>query len=280
MHVCMYQVSNAEATKVPCPPSRLNIKPSTQPPASSRNRNIFQASELIAESNNAENIILQEHFSKQHVKDSRNLFRNMMTRSSTIIEKSLKNDCDDSTAKPSNLINLADSVTDDTGAAASSADTRGEVRATTTTDDRATDTDGAKISQLYTVGQRILCNYCNHGQWCPGIISSTSASSSVSVSDGRHILYDIHYDDGDTEEGREEEAIREIPDESSSIVHFPFHVGDQVLGNYEEKGIWFEGVLSSFEVEGEDILFDIEYLDGDMDYSIAADCIIHAKKVE
>ena len=253
---CSPQVSHVEPTsKIPCPPSKLNIKPSTQP-VSNRHRNIFQASDLIAgNSSITENIVLEEHFSKQHVKDARSLFKKMLNRSSIIIERSQNKHKEPPLVKPnSNTVEAFADLTSDS-----------------TSDSTVS---GMKNKPLYIVGQQVLCNFCNHGQWCPG-----SITSSTSGSDSGH-RYHIHYDDGDTEEDREEAAIMEVPDESRSIIHFPYQVGDLVLGNYEEKGIWFEGRLSSFEADGEDILFDIEYLDGDVDYSIPASCIIHAKKAE
>jgi hypothetical protein len=57
-------------------------------------------------------------------------------------------------------------------------------------------------------------------------------------------------------------------------------VGDLILGNYEEKGIWFEGVLTSFALDGQDMFFSVEYFDGDVEENIAGSCVILASKGE
>ena len=211
-------------------------------PVSNRNRNIFHAADLIKESNRDDKpgkSVLREHFSKQDVKEARNLFRNMMCRSLNIIENSSQSEV--SSAHVNERSN-----------------------------------DGAMNEQCpesdivpnnrYSIGQHVLCNYCNHGQWCPGTIADVSSTG----------MYMIHYEDGDVEEDREESSIMTIPDIDRIIEPSSFQLGDKILGNYEEKGIWFEGIITSIVVEGQGMLCDIEYLDGDVETSVPGKLIVHA----
>jgi hypothetical protein len=196
--------------------------------------------------------VLQEHFSKEDVKGARGVFRQLLERSSAIIEQ--------------------------TRAYPTPHQQKEGLKATQTDLpwNRAT-VEAREQPNLYAVGDRVLCNYCNHGQWCPGTIAS-------SRSGGR---YDISYDDGDTEQDREEEAVMPRPGPHQAINHFSHRVGDRVLGNYDGRGIWFEGVLAMVVQEGEgdeqggegggECLYDVEYFDGDVEYGIPATCLILAR---
>ena len=114
---------------------------------------------------------------------------------------------------------------------------------------------------LFMPGDRILCNYANQGQWCPGIISASKA-------DG---FYDINYFDGDTENDKEERSIIEYPQQNSSLHNADFCIGTKILCNFQSRGIWFEGVVKLYKkthTMGEYTSFDIQYSDGDLEFNV------------
>jgi hypothetical protein len=234
---------------------------------------IIDASDFISENNksilNAE--MIQEHLTRQDVKQARKLFVSLMSRSNNIISNNkppppppatladfvenkeeiiLKNNYSDR----DNDDNIADS-----GVLYEVKETAEMIGA----DIQCSESICEHIN-IYSSGMKVLCNYGNHGQWCPGTVTSSKAGG----------VYDIQYDDGDVEDSREEDAIMNIPTESDSIIHFEYKVGDSVLGNFESKGIWFEGVLKAVNGEAPVISFDVEYNDGDVECQIAADCVI------
>lgn len=242
----------AQGSQSPRAPSGQRLRPSA-PPVSCRHRNVFAASDLIAAESES-GVVLQEHFSKQEVKEARSLFKKMMTRSSAIIEKCRVNCSEAEDAS------VGDVKMSDDGPAVT---IKTEVEAT-------------REQSLYSVGQRILCNYFGHGQWCQGTV--TRVTECVEPEDST--LYDVRYDDGDEEERRNEAALMPIPRPVSGDDGHHFQTGQLILGNFEEKGIWFEGVISGVFVpeEGDEseVMFDVQYTDGDVEYDIPGACITPA----
>lgn len=221
----------------PCPPrEKANSKHATP----TRARNICHASDFIAENSQEDNCLsspeLTEHFSKNDVKEQRSLFKNLLLRSNEIIRQTAVEK-----VIPSHDHDQEGSVT--SGKESYFEDV---------------------VGNQYNVGDKVICNFCDEGQWCPGTIVECRTGG----------LYDIQYDDGDFESNRNERAIRKAPNESVSIVHFPHCVGTKVLGNFEEMGIWFEGILSAINKDGEKITFDVDYIDGDTEYEISGKHII------
>lgn len=233
----------------PHPPPHTRARPSSQP-ASARKRHVFQASEVIAQNRQDE---AQEHFSKQHIKGARAVFQSLLARSSLII------------------------------ASSRSAPAAGTGEATGT-EDHAHAEEQVEQQEMqeveknkFAVGDRVLCNFCDHGQWCPGEVTGAQGG-----------LYDVLYDDGDAEEARPAAALMWVPGSWRSTPSprpaSSWRAGDQVLGNYDCKGIWFEGVLTRVVQEegegeeGEELLFDVEYSDGDAEYGVPRGCLVLAHR--
>ena len=258
----LQQISCAEPAKVPCPPCRIK---SSKPSSTTRERNIFQASDLInlKLENAGDKATVHEHFTRKDVKEARSLFSTLMSRSSAIIQNIQSNaiefNCRDA---PSHEI--AKSCNDH-----NDVDEEIENSSDTPAKKSIAPNQQADEGTKYAVGEKVLCNFCNHGQWCPGTVTEVAPDN----------LYSVLYDDGDLEENRPSAAIMKIPDEKRTIDFASFRVGDTILGNYDEKGIWFEGIVKSVFVDEDsnEMLCDVEYCDGDVEYDIPGKNIIHAK---
>ena len=114
---------------------------------------------------------------------------------------------------------------------------------------------------LFMEGDKVLCDFADQGQWCPGVIARSKL-------DG---LYDVNYFDGDTEADKEESKIIEMPDQNPLVYKYDFHIGDKVLCNYQGRGIWFAGVIKNYKkthTMGDFVSFDIEYSDGDIEREV------------
>jgi hypothetical protein len=114
---------------------------------------------------------------------------------------------------------------------------------------------------LFMEGDKVLCDFADQGQWCPGVIARSKL-------DG---LYDVNYFDGDTEADKEESKIIEMPDQNPLVYKYDFHIGDKVLCNYQGRGIWFAGVINNYKkthTMGDFVSFDIEYSDGDIEREV------------
>jgi len=250
-----------EPAKVPCPPSRNHLKRSTEPVVR-RHRNIIQAADMLAQLNDTHApVVMQEHFSKDHVKGARQLFQKLLSRSAGIIENTrpIEDNIED---------NRDDAAGEDPLMSNSGMTEQGvEDTAPVTAKE-----DGPTIvskKNRFAVGDRVLCNYCDNGQWCPGVITRSAEGG----------VYDVLYDDGDQEEGREEAAVMALPSESDSCSSY--RVGDLIFGNYDAKGIWFEGIVTMCVQEegGDEVLFDVEYSDGDVEYGIPSSCLMTQKPI-
>lgn len=251
------QAPQKELAKVPCPPSRVHMKRSTEP-GIRRHRNVFQAADMIAWSNDPHApAVMQEHFSKDHVKGARQLFQKLLSRTASIIENTRPTD-------PTIAVNCrddasgGDSLVSNTGATEEGG---GDMANTTVKEEYPLP---ESKENRFAVGDRVLCNYCDNGQWCPGVITLGAEGG----------LYDVLYDDGDQEEGREEAAVMALPSESGCSSSY--RVGDLIFGNYDAKGIWFEGVVTMCVQEegGDEVLFDVEYSDGDVEYGVPSSCLM------
>jgi hypothetical protein len=249
------QSHTTEQGKTPHPPSRTHSKPSAQP-ISSRNRTIFEASNFIAQNSKTDAIVMQEHFSKQHVKDARKLFQSMLSRSSEIIENTRKQySGDDNTALMTSEVQVG-------------REERVETEDKTNPPQvELVMTEKDDSPNKYAVGDCILGNFSSNGQWCPGKITRSATGG----------IYDILYDDGDKEDDRPESAIMSLP--STANNDSLFKVGDLIFGNYDNVGIWFEGEVTMFVQEdnsenGSILLYDVEYCDGDVEYGIPGSCLM------
>ena len=71
---------------------------------------------------------------------------------------------------------------------------------------------------MYTKGAAVEGNYGGEGQWYPGRISRVSEAVGAAAPGGRSlpVLYDLLYDDGDTETAVPAERIRPLPAPASA----------------------------------------------------------------
>lgn len=101
----------------------------------------------------------------------------------------------------------------------------------------------------YEVCDRVEANWQGKGRWYSGRIVARSGVCQDSV-------YSIRYDDGDYEEGRQPEYIRDL---NSDAIRFV--VDDPVLANYAGRGRYFPGTIGA--VNEDECCYSIAYDDGD-----------------
>jgi hypothetical protein len=109
-------------------------------------------------------------------------------------------------------------------------------------------------------GSRVEGNYRGKGKWYPGTIRYAGSNN----------IYDIHYDDGETERVVPRERVRLLVSEQSINNNNcgsppPLRVFDRVEANYRSRGAWFPGRIR--QVRGYDC-YDIDYDDGETEIRV------------
>jgi hypothetical protein len=112
-------------------------------------------------------------------------------------------------------------------------------------------------------GSRVEGNYRGKGKWYPGIIRYVGSNN----------VYDIHYDDGETERFVTRERVRlRVPEQlkqeqtsPSNTETTPLRVFDRVEANYRSRGVWYSGRIR--RICGDDD-YMIDYDDGETEVRV------------
>jgi len=118
----------------------------------------------------------------------------------------------------------------------------------------------------FQVGTKVTANYCGQGSWFAGTISRVGGGG----------VFDIAYNDGDTEQNVPSSRIRKADDASitepptDAVSKSVYAVGQVVEGNFAGQGSWFRGSIKSVNDDG---TVSIAYEDGDSEENVALDCV-------
>jgi hypothetical protein len=100
--------------------------------------------------------------------------------------------------------------------------------------------------QAFDKGDRVEGRFDETGEWFPGVIAVANGDTT----------YDIRYDDGDFEKAKTMSEIRRLKS---------FRMGDRVVGNFDEAGVWFPGTIAAANDDG---TYNIRYVDQDFEAGV------------
>jgi hypothetical protein len=125
----------------------------------------------------------------------------------------------------------------------------------------------------FLLGIKIEANYKGCNKWYPGSIMGIH----------RNWTFDIHYDDGEIENGLPLDRIRTIPKATPQLplpataIEVSYQLDDKVEGNYHSRGKWYPGKISCIHADG---CYDIVYNDGDSESGVPSNLIRSVDQVK
>jgi hypothetical protein len=111
------------------------------------------------------------------------------------------------------------------------------------------------------VGDAVEGNYKGRGKWYPAKIAKVVRAG----------MYNLDYDDGETEASVEQARVR--PKGTGSSSASLVQVGMRVSAQYRGKGLWLPGELARITGDGADTTYTVLYDDSDVDLDLPGACV-------